>query len=188
MATRAGPQVEEEDILKKIQSLIDFVTPSEEAICLHEAGHACAALMVGLTPEFIELLDDEDMNGRARSRITAGDYEQQRTVACGAFAVEYNLFMAARLTDASGVAINEKVFIVHAIGQNAALDKQKFFAANREQPDGCWPEADDLAFIKAGQCLAEIIQMEFVEALAEALLNEGRLESNRIAEIWDRIP
>jgi len=172
--------------LKKIQFLIDFVTPSEEAICLHEAGHACAAFMVGLTPELIEFLDDKGSNGRARSRIPVGNCEERRMVACAAFAVEYNLYRAERLTDASGVAINEGTFIHHAVAQNAALDKQSFFADNREQPDGCWPKADDEAFMEAGQCIAKKIPMECVEALAEALLNERRLEGDRITEICCR--
>jgi hypothetical protein len=53
--------------------MIDFETPSDEAICFHEAGHACAALVVGLLPEFIEFVDGEGTKGRARSRVPVGD-------------------------------------------------------------------------------------------------------------------
>lgn len=183
---RRGQQSGSEDILRQIPHLIDFETPSDEAICLHEAGHACAALAVGLVPEFIEFVDDEGSTGRARNRIPVGDPQQRRVVACAAYAVEYNLFRAGRLTDASGAAIDEKNFIHHAIGQNAALDKQKFFGTNREQANGCWPEADDRAFMVAGQGVATAIPMECVEALAEALLNEHRLERDRIVEIGAR--
>jgi hypothetical protein len=36
---------------KTIPPRIDYETPSEAAICLHEAGHSTAALMVGLAQE-----------------------------------------------------------------------------------------------------------------------------------------
>ncbi len=168
---------------KKIPWLIDFVTPSAEAICLHEGGHACAALVVGLTPELVEIADQPGASGLARNSIPVGDDRQRRSVACAAFAVEYKLFKADRLTDASGTVIDEKTFIQQAIGQNAALDKQKFFGANRVQSNGCWPASDDEAFMAAGQNLATIIPMTCVKAIAEALLNERRLERNRIVEI-----
>src|SRR3981189_1046781 len=39
---------------KTIPPRIDYETPSEAAICLHEAGHSTAALMVGLAQELME--------------------------------------------------------------------------------------------------------------------------------------
>jgi hypothetical protein len=75
--------------LRRIPHLIDFATPSDEAICLHEAGHASAALVVGLIPEFIEFVDDEGSKGRARNRMPVGDPQQRRLVASAAYAVEY---------------------------------------------------------------------------------------------------
>jgi hypothetical protein len=39
---------------KTIPPRIDYETPSEAAICLHEAGHSTAALMVGLAEELME--------------------------------------------------------------------------------------------------------------------------------------
>ena len=41
-----------------IPQFIDYVTPSEVAICLHEAGHAAAALLVGVAPALVELTKD----------------------------------------------------------------------------------------------------------------------------------
>jgi hypothetical protein len=170
-------------VLRRIPQLIDFETPSDEAICLHEAGHACAALVVGLIPEFIEFVDDEGSKGRARNRMPVGDTQQRRIVASAAYAVEYNLFMAHRLTNASCVAIAEKTFIHLAIGNNAAHDKVQFFGEDREGPDKKWPAADDRDFMVAGQQIARRLPMDLVVALAEAMLNERRVERARILEI-----
>jgi hypothetical protein len=54
---------------KTIPPWIDYETPSEAAICPHEAGHSTAALMVGLAQELIGLIDDAESRGLARSRI-----------------------------------------------------------------------------------------------------------------------
>ena len=82
---------------KTIPPRIDYETPSEAAICLHEAGHSTAALMVGLAQELSELIDDAESRGLARSRIPMGTQEQRETIACAAFAVEYRLFRENRL-------------------------------------------------------------------------------------------
>lgn len=169
--------------MRRIPHLIDFETPSDEAICLHEAGHACAALVVGLVPEFIEFVDDEGSEGRARNRMPVGDPEQRCVVACAAYAVEYNLYMAGRLTNAAGGGIAEKTFIHLAIGNNAALDKVKFFGEDREGANKTWPAADDRAFMTAGQRIAGRLPMDLVVALAEAMLNERRVDRVRILEI-----
>ena len=70
-----------------------------------------------------------------------------------------------------------------AIGNNAALDKVKFFGEDREGPNKTWPEADDRAFMTAGQQIAGRLPMDLVVALAEAMLNEHRVERGRILEI-----
>ncbi|ASL41143.1 MULTISPECIES: hypothetical protein [Acetobacter] len=173
----------EEVTLRQIPHLIDFETPSDEAICLHEAGHACAALVVELVPEFIEFVDDAGSQGRARNRIPVGEPQQRRLVACAAYAVEYNLYMAGRLTNATGVTIDQKAFIQLAIGSNAAHDKVQFFGENREGPDKRWPAYDDETFMATGQGLAKMLPMDLVVALAEAMLNERRVERERILEI-----
>jgi hypothetical protein len=168
--------------LRRISHLIDFETPSDEAICLHEAGHACAALVVGLIPEFIGFVHD-GAQGRARNRMPVGDPQQRRVVACAAYAVEYNLYRAGRLTNAAGVVIDEQTFIHLAIGNNAALDKIKFFGEDREGPDKTWPASDDRAFMTAGHQLAGSLPMDLAVALAEAMLNERRVERARLLEI-----
>jgi hypothetical protein len=169
--------------LRRIPHLIDFATPSDEAICLHEAGHASAALVIGLIPEFIEFGDDEGSKGRARNRIPVGDRQQRRLVASAAYAVEYNLFRAGRLTNAAGGAIDEKTFIHLAIGQNAAFDKVQFFGEDRERSDKTWPADDDRAFMTAGQQLAGSLPMGLVIDLAEAMLNERHVERARLLGI-----
>lgn len=168
--------------------MIDFETPSDEATCLHEAGHATAALVVGLVPEFIEFVEEEDSKGRARNRIPGGDAQQRRLVACAAYAVEYNLFTAGRLTNAKGVVIDEKTFIQIAVGQNASLDKINFFGEDRERPNKKWPETEDRQFMSTGQQIARRLPMDLVFALAEAMLNERRVERTRVLEIaaWFR--
>jgi hypothetical protein len=97
--------------------------------------------------------------------------------------VGYNLFRAGRLTNAAGGAIDEKIFIHLAIGQNAAFDKVQFFGEDREGPDKKWPAADDRAFMVAGQQIARRLPMDLVVALAEAMLNERCVERARILEI-----
>ena len=169
--------------MRRIPHLIDFETPCDEAICLHEAGHACAALVVGHIPEFIEFVDDDGLQGRARNCMPVGDPQQRRLVACAAYAVEYNLYMAGRLTNAAGVVIDERTFIHLAIGNNAALDKTKFFGEDREGSDKTWPADDDRAFMTAGHQLSGRLPIDPVVALAEAMLNERRLERARLLEI-----
>ncbi|AHJ69030.1 Hypothetical protein GbCGDNIH2_7211 [Granulibacter bethesdensis] len=93
------------------------------------------------------------------------------------------MYMAGRLTDATGVAIDQKAFIQLAIGNNAAHDKVQFFGQNREGPDKMWPAADDRTFMDTGQGLAKMLPMDLVVALAEAMLNERRVERERILEI-----
>jgi hypothetical protein len=172
-----------EVVLRRIPHLIDFATPSDEAICLHEAGHVSAALVICLIPEFIEFVDDEGSKGRARNRMPVGDPQQRRLVASAAYAVEYNLFRAGRLTNAAGGAIDEKTFIHLAIGQNAAFDKVQFFVEDRERSDKTWPADDDRAFMIAGQQLAGSLPMCLVIDLPEAMLNERRVERARLLEI-----
>jgi hypothetical protein len=167
---------------KKIPNLIDFVTPSEEADSLHEAGHACAALVVGLTPAFIEFSNDPNSLGRARSRLPRGSQLERRIVACAAFAVEYHLYKSKRLVDASGAPIDERTFIQTALGQNASEDKKNFFDDDLGQL-GSWPKAYDKAFANEGIKLADSLPMNCVFALAEGLLNERRLDCPRIIQI-----
>lgn len=171
--------------IRKINSKIDFISPSEEAISLHEAAHACVALIVGITPDCIEFIDDTSSPGHARNSIPVGDQKQRRLIACAAYAVEYNLYISGRLTKGDGELIDEKTFIQIAVAQNASMDKEIFFDENREGDNGCWPSEDDEAFMKMGQSLAPHIPMDAVFALAEAMLNERHLDSDRILEVTE---
>jgi hypothetical protein len=172
--------------MKTIPKVIDYVTPSEEAICLHEAGHACAALVVGLAPTLMELVSDPESPGLARNSIPRGDQQQRRLIACAAFAVEYSLYSAGRLADAAGAPVDEKTFIRIGVGHNAAIDKTSFFDANRADKNGVWSKEDDEAFIAKGCQLSGVLPMSLIFELAEALLNERSLECERITEIGAR--
>lgn len=166
-----------------IPQLIDYVTPSDVAICLHEAGHAATALMVGLAPALVELTDDPSLPGPARNRIPKASQVQRQSIACGAFAVEYWLFREGRLVDSQGKSVDERSFVQIALGSNAHEDKVRFFGANHEQPDQRWPEACDRAFMEHGIALSGCLVIPLVIEIAESLLSERRLDCSRIIEI-----
>lgn len=166
-----------------IPYLIEHAAKPEALICLHEAGHAAAALMVGIAPALVELNDDPTLAGPARSRVARGSKVQRRTIACAGFAVEYLLYDAGRLVDGLGAPVDERGFIQVATGQNAFEDKERFFDANYEQPDKTWPKECDRAFMNHAIALSPLFLMPLVTELAEALLIERRLECPRIIEI-----
>ena len=174
---------EEGESLKTIPQHIDYELPSEAAVCLHEAGHATAALMVGVAPALIELVDDPGSRGPARSRIPIETQAQRETIACAAFAVEYRLFRENRLVDSQGAPLQERAFVQIALGSNAAADKVSFFGANYEQPNLRLPKPYDQEFMRRGIALAPNLNMPLVMELAEALLNERRMHCVRIIEI-----
>ena len=167
---------------RALPHLIDLVTPSDEAVSLHEAGHACVALVCGCPPALMEIIDGPPPYGRT-SIPPAQDADTRRYIACAGFAVEVWLFKAGRIVDALGQKLTEKHFIQVSVAQNAALDKVKFFGEDRERADKTWPPADDLTFMTYGQNLAKQLPIACVEALATALLNERRLSGVRILEI-----
>ena len=108
--------------MKTIPKVIDYVTPSEEAICLHETGHACAALVVGLAPTLMELVSDPESSGLARNSVPRGDQRQRRIIACAAFAVEYSLYSAGRLADAAGATEEgDPILVVGRVGVRAKV-------------------------------------------------------------------
>jgi hypothetical protein len=55
--------------------------------------------------------------------------------------------------------------------------------AGSEGPDKKWPAADDRAFMVAGKQIAGRLPIDLVVALAEAMLNERRVERAKILEI-----
>ncbi len=170
-----------------IPHLIDYVSPSEAAICLHEAGHATAALVVGLAPGLMEIVQNNPSSpGLARSSIPRGTQQERRIIACAAFAVEFQLYQTGRLVDGSGTKIDEPMFIRLAAGSNASSDKVSFFDANRADATGVWPKADDEAFIANGRQISCLLPMALVTELAEALMSERRLDCPQIIEIGAR--
>lgn len=173
--------------MTSIPHVIDYVSPCEAAICLHEAGHAAAALVVGLAPALMEIIQDDPTSpGLARASIPRGSQEDREVIACAALAVEFHLYETGRLIHASGKPVDEATFIHLAIGNNAATDKISFFDADRADARGVWPKADDEAFFIYARRLSEVLPMALVHDLAEALLNERRLDCPRIIEIGAR--
>jgi hypothetical protein len=164
--------------------LIDFLSPSEEAVCLHEAGHAFAALVVEVSPASMEIYPGPPPFGRNSIPLSTGS--ARRMMACGGYAVELNLFNSGRLVDANGELITQQQFIQQAIGQNGARDKTIFFEEDRADQNGVWPGEDDQKFMANGSGLADLICMPCVEALAEALLNDRKLERDQIVAIGKR--
>ena len=167
-----------------IPYLIDYVTPSDAAICLHEAGHATAALVVGLAPSLIEIVENNPGSpGLARSRIPQGTQQERRIIACAALAVEFQLYEAGRLVDGFGAQIDEATFIRIAVGNNAALDKILYFGADHADENGVWPKANDEAFIASARGLSTVLPMALIKELAETLLTERQLDCPRVIEI-----
>jgi len=134
-------------------------------------------------PAFIEFLDDPASPGIARNRIVVLAQQDRRIVASGAYAVEYALHRAGRLTNRTGEPLSDKEFIQIAIAGNAAMDKQMFFNGAFEKPNGCWPPEMDETFMNFGAALANTLPMECVFAIAEAMINERRLDCQRLIEI-----
>lgn len=167
--------------------MIDYVPPSEAAICLHEAGHATAALVVGLAPGLMEIMQNSPSSPwLARSSIPQGTQQERRIIACAAFAVEYYLYQAGRLVDGSGSKIDGSTFIRLAVGNNASSDKVNFFDADRADATGVWPKEDDEAFIAFGQAISARLPMALVNELAETLMSKRRLNCPQIIAIGGR--
>ena len=170
-------------VTRSLEISIDFITPSDTAKCLHEAGHAYACLHVGIVPKFMELIDDPSSLGTARVSASVPQPELRRLVACGALAVELNLHKAGRIVDTSGVPLTDKQFIDVALGNNAAMDKIMYFGRDFEQANKRWPKQMDEAFLSLAKALAEEISMPCVFDLATALLNERFVSGDRLMEI-----
>lgn len=161
---------------------VDFVTPSDYAVCLHEAGHACSALLHGVQPEFMEFSTDPNSRWLARARVTPNTDDQRKKIACGAFAVEYYLYKSQCLVDDAGIGITKEDFYKIAILDNASHDKCSFFNRNLS-PNQCWSKREDRQFIAAGKLLASTLPIKCVIALAKAMLDEKKLDRKRIAQI-----
>ena len=86
--------------MNQLHDKIEFGSQSETATCLHEAGHACVALVVGADLSFVELNDDPLLPGLARNRIQTQTQQQRRLISCGGYAVEYNFHCQA---ESSGI-------------------------------------------------------------------------------------
>lgn len=153
-------------------------------VCYHEAGHAAAAYIAGGYVDQIELLPESHPLGRARA-TTFRPPGSEKMIACGAFAVEYLLYQAGRITDEHGTAITEKGFIDASMA-NASADKKSFFGEDLMQFDGTWPADADRQYMSFGifvvvPKLAPMLNT--IAALAERLLSTGRIERSEIESI-----
>lgn len=157
------------------------VFDSQELACLHEAGHAEAALSAGAQVVEMELYRESPRSwGRTRTHRTE---EQRQPIALGGFAVEYRLFRAGRLVKQSGEAPTEAEFISYSM-DNAIDDRVAFFGKDSAGPDGLWPSDLDRKFMSYAIGYAErSMRFELVERIAHALLAAGKLDEASISSI-----
>jgi hypothetical protein len=166
-----------------IPHLIEFDSQSAPAVCMHEAAHAVAAMVLELPPAMVELLTDTNGNYYGRNRIPIGDQRKRSLISCAGYAVEYHLFKQERLVDATGQPIELRQFIQTSVGNNAAADKVIFHGTDNSDSQGVWPKADDERFMANGAGLASMLPILAVEQLATDLLNRGKLNTGEISTI-----
>lgn len=151
---------------------------SREYECWHEAGHALVCLLGGGKVELMEIIKDEEHFGRARARCETTD-ESKPYIACGGFAAEYQLYKSGMLN------VSEREFVQNAL-VNAFPDKAKFFGADYEEDDGCWPSEMDVQFrdfsiYKVAPMLED--NFSLLSELAETLLENEYLSESQISDI-----
>jgi len=100
--------------------------------------------------------------------------------------VELYLHKAARLVDANGNGVSDKLFIQEAVANHAANDKIMFFGENRELATGCWPRTDDQRFMECGDRMLQFLNVAFLNDFATELLNKQRLGKAEIERIGRR--
>lgn len=167
---------------RTIPDKIIFIPTSEEAVCMHEAGHVLMAYYRECDPISVCLIEQPTLHGKTSSSATTGD--AKRTIACGAFAVELKLFQKGRLTNAAGhVIIDETVFVKQANGSQAVSDKASFLSASGEIDDPVKEAETDTRFMATGMQLAPHVRMDQVEAIANALLNRRSLSDADVKQI-----
>ena len=102
--------------------------------CLHEAGHAQAAILVGAKVPILEM-DATVPGAAARTKIDWGPVwpvapEKRRMVACAGHAVEHLLFESGRIRDMRGKSFATRDFFDYAL-ENAEQDMTRFFPNTR---------------------------------------------------------
>ncbi|MBR0717868.1 M50 family metallopeptidase [Bradyrhizobium liaoningense] len=152
---------------------------SPELVCLHEAGHAITALMVGARVVGMELYLD-DPPPHARTRCLRND-EQRPIIALGGFAVERRLWEDSRLLWEDDRRPTEKEMLDES-ARNAAIDRVSYFGADYSL-DGHWPVEMDLEFMMAAQKLGRRLNLEAVTRVASALLRKRRLDEVTIKKL-----
>lgn len=160
-----------------------FIPSSDEAKTLHEAGHAFAAMMVGVRPNFMEFIDDPSSIGSARLNAKPEEPFQAMVMACGGYASELNLYRAGRLVDQYGDPVSEKAFIHQAIGIHAHYDKANYFLTAHSEVPERWSVEQNRRFMLASADFAPSLPMQGVSKLAEGLLEKRRLRDTEIIEI-----
>jgi hypothetical protein len=146
--------------------------------CWHEVGHATACLHFGGDVAYIELIDDERIDGLARAGCSTTP-DIRPMVACGGFAAEYFLFYNKLLTTIEPKAFTQLIFI------NATKDREMFCGRtllDQEQ----FTKAEDEAFMHfAINKVAPIFSQYFtqMEQLVDELITKRKVYGARVREI-----
>lgn len=151
---------------------------SRELVCLHEAGHAAAAIYEGARVVEMEFYPQK-MYGRTRVDRSGS---QRPTILLGGLAVEYWLWTQKRLLLSSGACPTEKEFIDKS-SDNALVDKIGYFNGDHRDTQGYWPAHLDKLFLHRAIELSVHLDTSLVERIAGVLLAEIRLDGKRIEEI-----
>jgi hypothetical protein len=128
---------------------------SDDYRCLHEAGHAQAAILVGARVPMLEM-DGTVEGAAARARI---DWEpvwpptqdQRRLVACAGHAIEHLLFEAGRIRNPLGKSFSANEFAAYALS-NAVQDMTRFF---RGVDIGDWSSSMQQEFAAYSKAIAQ---------------------------------
>ncbi len=146
--------------------------------CWHELGHAITCLHFGGDVEFVELLDDEVLGGRARARCsTTPDIRQ--SVACGGFAMEFVLLRKGRLGNVDEREIAQTLF------RNAGKDRNMFHGRPVDYDDN-FTKDEDQAFMTHAIDKVVPILPSYLTRMAIAvneLLKTKRIEGLRLKAI-----
>lgn len=163
-------------------SPIQFISPSNQAVCIHEAGHIVMALTLGYDVVGAALFYGPPPYGLSSISRTRCDNDG-KGIAAAALAAEILLYRRGLLVDNKGIKITEKQFIDQAVGKNAQHDKVKYFGKDLSF-GGYWPKYADNIYIQHASNLTGVISSLMIKAVSDALLTEHYLPFNRIQGLW----
>jgi hypothetical protein len=178
--TRSGPKSRGAEPMAKAEMIV-FGSP--EYACLHEAGHAEAALRQGARAIEMHLYRDPERCW-GRTRVERRE-DQASEIAVGGFGVEYRLFRQGRLLQQDGTAPTEVEFIDRAY-KNAAEDFPAFWRSTQIPGAGLTDRDRDWIFMNEAIRLAtHVMRLDRVERIAAALLAADFLDEAAILKASD---